>query len=160
MPFKFDKYKASEFQPRTADVKVPELKDWFDDGDEPIWRVRALTAVELAKVREAVERNAAGLKTLVESLVYAQDDAKNAVGKDIKRRMDDQVPGDIVRRYEILMAGSVDPEVKEKSDAITLGVNHPGTLYELTNKILELTGQGATPGKQKPCGGTKGSGRA
>ena len=160
MPFKFDKYKASEFTPRTADVKVPELKDWFEDGVEPVWKVRALTAVELAKVREAVERNASGLKTLVESLVYAHDDAKNAVGKDIKRRMDDQVPGDIVRRYEILMAGSVDPEVKDKSDAITLGVNHPGTLYELTNKILELTGQGATPGKQKPCGGTKGSGRA
>ena len=151
MSFDFNKYKAEEFTARTADVPVPELADWFEG--EPVWTVRALSAVELAKVRDSVERNGTSLKNLIASLIYTTDNG-GAIS-DIQKKMDDQVPSDIVRRYELLMAGSVSPEVKEKGDAIHLGKHHPGTLYEITNKILELTGQGSLPGKQKPCGETK-----
>lgn len=160
MGFNFDKYKAADFQSRFAEVDVPELRDYFPEGEKPLWKVRNLTAVEMAKCREAVERNSGALRDLISSLVYADGENKGGAISDIKAESDSMVPGDIVRRYEILMAGSVDPEVKEKPDAIMIGKNHPGEFYEITNKILDLTGRGALPGKQKPCGETKESGQA
>lgn len=156
--FDFNKYKSEEFAPRTAEVDCPELKDYFQPGDKTVWVVRNVTAIELAKIREAVDRNGKALQELVASLVWA-DGKQGDVLKDVGARINDQVPSDIVRRYEVLMFGSVCPEVKEKADAIMLGKNHPGVFYEITNKILELTGIGAMPGKQTPCGDPNPSGQ-
>jgi len=67
---------------------------------------------------------------------------------------DDEVPGDVSRRIEMLAAGSVNPKIgQENRDlAVMVAEKFSVTFYTLTNKIQELTGQGAEVGKPKRSG--------
>jgi hypothetical protein len=55
-------------------------------------------------------------------------------------------PPDLVKRLEHLVFGSVAPEI-DREIAVRLFAAYPVVAYQLTNKILELTGLGADPGK-------------
>lgn len=157
MPFDMGKYKAAGWVPRTSDEPVPELKDFFGEEEPAVWTVRGLTATEMAKAKEAVQRSGKALANLIAAFAYAADDGKGKITGDIKNEMQDMVPGSLVLRYELLVSGSVSPAIDDKQDAVALGRNHPNVLERLTEKILELTGEGSVPGKQTPCGGTTGS---
>ena len=63
----------------------------------------------------------------------------------------DEVPADVSRRIEMLTWGSVSPVLgmDGRDVAVRLGENFPTLFYQLTNRILELTGSGAELGKPK-----------
>jgi hypothetical protein len=139
------KYLQAQFVAREAEVKVPpELADYFGK----VWKVRGLTAAELARSREAGERGES-LKALVTAMAGAGDKAeaiRTAMGLS-----NDDVPADISRRIEMLAAGSVEPKLgpENRDVAVKLAETHPTLFYELTNRVLELTGSGSELGKPK-----------
>lgn len=148
MIFDADKYSATEFRDRTAEVPVPQLKSFFkpdEDGKEVdagkcVWVVRGLDGPESAKARQAVEENR-NIEAVLNALVSTIPKEKAEGIKDIMSINSDKVPDDLVRRYSWLSQGSVEPKCDHRL-AMLIAKNHPETFYALTNKIIQLTGQG------------------
>jgi len=140
MGFDISKFDTASFENRTATIKVPELHNFFDEEDKKEWIVRGLNADELAIINEAVStnKNIEGVISAITSNVSS--DKVNAV-KEIIGIQTDTVPDDLVRRFEMLTRGSVEPKI-DHNISVKLGKSFPTTLFKLTNKIIELTGQG------------------
>lgn len=139
------KFLQAQFTAREATIKLPpDLHEFL--GKE--WKVRGLNAAELARSRESGERGES-LKALVSAMAGSGDKAqaiKTSLGLS-----EDEVPTDISRRIEMLAAGSVEPKLgsENREVAVKLCETHPTVFYELTNRILELTGSGSELGKPK-----------
>lgn len=145
MPFDLGKFQGASFTPRTLAVKVADLKPFFGD-DKPVWTVRGLTGPELARVHEAVSRNRNRAAIAEGLLSESQQEQIKALREMIG--CGDAVPDEIAKRLEMLVLGSVEPEIPHDA-AVKLCTNYPAEFYLLTNKITELTGQGHEPGKPK-----------
>jgi hypothetical protein len=148
------KFLQASFVAREAEVPVPpELAQFFGK----VWKVRGLTAAELARSRDASERED-NLKALVSAMAGAGDKAE-AIRASMGLSNDD-VPADISRRIEMLASGSVEPKLgaENRDVAVKLAETHATLFYELTNKILNLTGSGAELGKPKGSTKTRASG--
>lgn len=157
MPLDVQKFLSASVKAREADVPVPALSSFFEKGEKPIWRVRGLTAAELGRAREAKDRGET-LKAMVRAMSGDGDKAESI--REAMGLSEGEVPDDVSQRIEMLAAGSVSPEVgQENRDVVVrLAENWPVTFYELTNKIHELTGDGAELGKPKRSGKTQKSG--
>lgn len=141
--------------PRQVDTDVPELAGTlFDDGETPVWTVRGLSGPELGRVNQASEEGLDTIKALVQAM--AGDGDKAAQIRKAFGLGDEDVPRDISRRIEVLAAGSVSPAIglENRDVAVKLAEAFPTIFYDLTNKILTLTGQGAVLGKAKRSGKT------
>jgi len=138
MAFDANKFERAQFVPRTKAVEVPALKEFFDEGSEPQWVVRGLSANELHTAIEASTR----VKTLgkvLESIASngaGVADARRALGFTGK-----ETPGEVAKRLEMLAVASVDPVIPLNL-AVKLAENFPIEFYQLTNEITELTGMG------------------
>jgi hypothetical protein len=140
------------FEARITEVAVPQLKQWFTNGDKPVWKVRSITADEIGRADEAVANEAITGKML-EALTSMNSSEVTKQVKELMGKSED-TPKTIAKRVYHLIYGSVDPKCDfELADK--LRKNFPVIFYELTNAILTLTGQGFEPGKSKPSGKTK-----
>ena len=149
--FEMEKFKQAEIKQRTKDVPVPLLQDFFSDGDEAVWKVRALTSEDVAKMNEAQQRNKA-----VESLIGAAVSASMAdKAEAIKSMMGlgDELPDDTTRRIEALILASVAPEC-DRETAVKISVYYPTVFSKLTDEIFLLSGQGGEV-VGKPANSTK-----
>jgi hypothetical protein len=148
----FDKkiFMKTKFEPRVEPVPVPDLKEFFAAGEDPVWSVRGLTGHELGQVNEAKERNE-NIGAILEAIVSESSKEKAEAVKALIG-LNDKTPGDIVQRIAMLKIGSVEPECDEEL-AVRLCTHFPGVFVPLTNKIRNLTGQGSTvKKKQTPSG--------
>lgn len=152
MAFNINKFETTTFDDRVAVVPVPELKDFFDEKDKPEWTVRGLTGPELAVVNEAVSANN-NMEGIVNAIASQLKSDKVSASKEILGLVGDSVPNDLVRRFSMLVQGSVEPKCPQ-SVAVKIGEAFPTILFKLTNKIIELTGEGKL-GESKPCGKPK-----
>ncbi len=157
MPFDANKFENAKFTDRTEAVEVPDLAEWFDEGEAPEIIVRGLTGAEIARVNEAAAKNK-NLAGLLEGI--ASTDVKEKIDA-VKASfgIDGKVPDDIARRVEQLKIGSVTPEFNDIQAAKFFEV-FPIEGYMVTNTINRLTGQGKSLGESKPSGKTKKSGPA
>lgn len=148
------KFLNAALQPRTQELAVPELQDWFPKDGKAAWTVRGLTAAELARANLAAESGLDNVRAMVAAMAGDGDKA-DAIRKAMGLVSDD-VPGDISRRIEMLAAGSVAPQLgaDNRDVAVKLAETFPTVFYQLSNAILSLTGQGAEPGKPKRSGKT------
>jgi len=131
-------FMRAKFQPRTAEVPVPALQVFFPDDAPAVWTVRNLTGDELAKSMEATNRQK-GIDTIIQALATQSeqiDEIRASLG------IGDDVATELVKRLEQLVIASVDPAI-DKPLAVKLSENFPVEFYQLTNKIVELTGLGA-----------------
>lgn len=144
--FNVTKFQQASFTAREASVKVPGLKDFFEEGAEPVFKVRGLTGSELAAANEAKERNR-NLVALAEALVSGGESEKAEAIKGMLG-LGGNVPDDIARRISMIVSASVEPVIDHET-AVKLSESFPVEFYALTNKILELTGEGAELGKRK-----------
>lgn len=130
--------------PRQARVPVPDLADWFPDGSEPVWVVRGLVGSEIALANDAASRTRLFAATVDALASAAHSDQTDA----LKRLMgaDGEPPEDLAKRFDHLVFGSVEPAIA-REDAVWLFATYPVVAYQLTNKILELTGLGPELGK-------------
>lgn len=148
MGFDTKKIKNTNFSMRTADVPVPELKAFFDEGDEAVWEVRNLTGIEVGRVNETGEkykRLDAAAKALDGTQKEKIEAFKTLFG--ISQEMSQET----AKQTEVLIIGSVDP-VCDIELACLIRDRFPVAFSIITRKIYELTGQGAVPGKPQSSG--------
>ena len=93
MAFDPKKFLKEKFIFRTEAVPVPDLREWFGEGDEPLWVVRGLTGQELGKVKEAPSRYKK-MSGILEGLMSAVskevvDSVKSAIGQGAGETPDD-----------------------------------------------------------------------
>lgn len=135
---------ARSLKPREAVVPVPDLAHWFEEGAAAEWTVRGLTGVEIATANEASSRvklYAATVEALASAAHSDQADAlKSLMGAN------GEPPEDLAKRFDQLTFCSVNPAIS-REDAILLFATYPIVAYQLSNKILELTGLGPDLGK-------------
>jgi hypothetical protein len=151
MSFDSKKFLKTKFTARSETVPVPDMKDFFPEGAEAVWKVRGLTGQELGRAAEAAERNKS-ISAIIEGLTgdaskEKTEALKNLLGIGV-------VPQDIAKRLEHLVTGSIDP-VCTLDLAVRVCEVFPVEFYQITNKIMLLTGQGQMPGKQPPSGETE-----
>ena len=151
MGFDTKKFLKTKFVPRTETHPVPDMRDYFPEGVEPVWKVRGLTGQELGRAEEAAARN----KNIAAILEGLTGDASKDKAEAVKELLGvgGNTPQDIAKRLEHLVLGSVDPFCTSEL-AVRLCEVFPIEFYQLTNKILMLTGKGQMPGKSVPSGVT------
>lgn len=140
MAFDSNKFLKTKFRDRTLDVPVPELKKFFSADEKPVWTVRGLTAEEIARANDEVSQNK-DVAAIVSALASSISKEKAEAVKDLVGINKDRLPGDVVKRISHLMSGSVSPECSREM-AVKLGENQAVVFFNLTNKILELSGKG------------------
>lgn len=149
MPFDLDKFDQVKIQDRVVEVPVPELKMFFDEEEEPLWVVRALGAIEVSIAREAREKSR-NLEELIEKLTSESSSEKvEAVMQALNLNPTSEeapAPLDYVWRIALLYQASVNPEIDE-GQAVRLALMNSTAFYRITNKVLELIGEGQKLGE-------------
>ena len=142
MGFNADRFNAAAAKPREDTMAFPELAAFFDEGERPVWTVRGLTGPELFVALEAEARHA-GLAKLVEAAASSTNMVnalRAAAGIPVG------TPGEMAKRLEMLVAGSVNPKV-DLPTAVNIATRFPIDFINLTQKISVLTGKGFDLGK-------------
>lgn len=152
------KFLSASFVHRQAEVPIAEdalAQSLFDDDEPRVWVVRGLNSAEMGRVNEAAEGNLENVRAMVEAMAGEGDKAE-AIRKALGISSQD-VPRDVSRRIEMLTQGSVSPLLgtENRDVAVKLAENFTTVFYDLTNRILNLTGQGAELGKPKRSGQTQ-----
>ena len=142
MPFNADRFTSAKLTAREATVPVPALAAWFDDGEPAEWKVRGLTGNQLHRALEAGNRQGS-IEAVVKALAASGDQAQ-AVRKALGLSAD--TPGEMAKRLEMLVMGSVSPVV-DLPTCVKLAETFPVEFLNLTHKITELTGNGFTLGE-------------
>ena len=149
MPFDVKKFEKAKFEDRTKSVSVPDLAEWFDEGEAPEIVVRGLTGAEIALTHEAAARNK-NIQGLMEAIASSDSSEKiDAIKSSLG--IDSDSPEELARRVEQLRLGAVDPEF-DQMQAAKFFECYPVEAYQLTNEINRLTGKGRLPGESKPSG--------
>lgn len=151
MAFDFKKFKSANFSFREKEVEVVQMKEFFENGDKPVFKIRGLTGEELFQVRSAVQR-AQNIEELVSQLSSGNVKQKVSAALDALG-LGNGLPDDYVMRLRILHFGSVEPDLdmehcKKIADAF------PTAFTKLTDEIQILTGAGKL-GESKPSGTTR-----
>jgi len=149
MAFNLEKYRNERRAPRTEQIKVPQLAPYFD-GEQPLFSVRALTAAELGRCKEAANRQR-DTAAMAAALIGGSSDEK---ARAIKQLSDGpEIPDDVCQRIEMLAIGCASPEIDHEI-SVLLSEDCPTEFYQLTNAILKLTGAGRVLGKPNASGKT------
>ena len=157
MSFDSKKFLKTKFIPRTEGLALPDLQAFFKEGETAVWIVRGLTGQEVGRASEASDRNK-NIAAILEGLTAEASKDKAEALKDLLG-IGGNTPADIAKRLEHLTIASVDPKCTLDL-AVRLCEVYPIEFYQLTNKIMELTGRGQLPGKQPASGATEKSGPA
>jgi hypothetical protein len=144
--FDLNAFRAASLSPRQATVSVPDLQHFFPDGATAEWTVRGLTGEEIARANDSSARYqivAAAIAALA-----ASSAAKEGQVEAMQSLLGygTEVPEDLAKRLDHLVFGSVTPVI-DRDIAVRIFSAFPMVGYQLTNKILELTGLGADLGK-------------
>ncbi len=138
MPFNIEKFQSGQFKPRIDSVDVPTLKDFFDEGEKPVWEVRGLTAPELSRATAAK-----AMHSVTDQVVQSLRDRGGTLIQELREKMGlgDATPPEVAKRMEMLVMGSVSPEITLPI-AVKLAEYFPIEFTVLTNRITQLTGDG------------------
>jgi hypothetical protein len=137
--FGASKFQHAEYAPRMETVPMPVLVEFFGEGEAAEFTVRGLTASELNKAHEAGNRQK-NLDAVVKAIASQKEqvaEIRKALG------LSADTPGEIAKRMEMLVAGSVEPKLDHATVA-KLAEVFPVEFYDLSNRITNLTGQGAS----------------
>ena len=149
MPFDTARFMAAQFEPRTEEISVPGLVDFFEPDEKPIWKIRGQTASEIACAMDAGAKHK-NIDAIIQAIAANADqvgELKRAIG------ITKDTPGEIIKRLEQLVQCSIDPVIT-LDVAVKIGETRPIELYQITNEILRLTGLGMDLKKQSASGKT------
>ena len=145
MTFNADLFQRAQYEARTETVEIAALAEFFGADESPSFTVRGLSASELHKAMEASVRGKA--VDAVVKAISSQKDQITAIRQALGMSAD--TPGEIAKRIEMLVAGSITPKI-DHAIAAKLAETVPVEFYDLTNRITNLTGQGASRVKPQP----------
>jgi hypothetical protein len=150
MGFDAKAFMKTKFVPRTAEVPVKALASFFPEGEKPIWVVRGLTGVEVAKSREIGEKTQR-MQALADAFAAA---SKSEIVDELKESfgLGNENPLDFNKRIDQIVMGSVEPQVTQEQ-VVRLATVAPVEFYSISQKILELTGLGQEAEKKPPPSG-------
>lgn len=147
--FLTDKFANAKFEPRTEEIDVPFMRDFFEEGREPKFIIRGLNAVELNTTIEANTKQKS-IDNIVKAITTDRDQiqsVRKALG------MSGDIPAEIAKRIETFVLGCVSPQFNH-SMAVKFAEAFPIEFYDITNKILNLTGMGGSYVKPQPSSQT------
>jgi hypothetical protein len=141
------KFRQTPFKRPTADVPVPELKDWlFRDGEEPLLHVRGLEFNEQQLAKNELRKNSVS-GALKEAVDKAQaGDTKDLVdvaAKLIAGSLDNKPAPETIYRIELLLRGVIDEAGKpvfSRQDLVRLAQHFPATFERVSDRINDLCG--------------------
>jgi len=149
MGFDSQRFMAAAFVPRTAEVAVPSLADWFGDSTPAVWTVRGQTANEVANSIDAGNKHR-NIDAVIKAIAANGDqveELRRAIG------VSKDTHADIVKRMEMLTQCSIEPTIS-LDVAVRLAEVRPIEFYSLTNTIMKLTGEGMDVKKSLASGAT------
>ena len=155
MKFNTSRYLSTKYQPRTAEVEVPELREMFDDledGEKPVFIVRSLTRTDFIKMQDVINRNS-NIAAVIEAI--GSGGSSEPLLEQLKANLGvgDDVPEGAARELVMLEAGMQDPEFTTEL-AVKLYETHAMVVTRLINEISRLTNAGWEPGKPSGSTGT------
>ena len=146
MTFDLERFRGTALTPRQMALPVPDLAPFFSEGAEPVWIVRGLTGEEIARCNESNARHATIAATVQALANSAAAKAETVEAMQSLLGFGTDVPEDLAKRFDHLTYGSVEPVI-DRALAVKLFASFPIVAYQLSNKILELTGLGPDVGK-------------
>ena len=144
MGFDVAKFERAELVPRTKEVAVPTMGEFFGEDDERLWTVRGLDSNELHTCLSADDTK----KALQKIVATLEQVSNQATGPAHALALDKSTPGEIAKRLEMLVLGSVEPEISMPI-AVKVAKTFPVDFLALTNEISTLTGMGYEYSKPK-----------
>jgi len=145
MPFDSKAFSKTKFEPRTAEIKIPELKEFFG-GDDPVFVVRGLTGIELANALDSSTTIRARAELAEALLDGTSEDRTDAI--KVAFGIGNDVPNELARYHELIIRGTVIPKIPREV-SVKLAETFPIDHKNLAITILNLTGQGQLA-KKKP----------
>lgn len=145
MGFDVNKFAGQVFSDRTQKYEIPAhsgLRAFFGDEDEKSFTVRGLTASEMGRTNDAVAKNR-DVAAMIEALIGGDPAQKSAA---LQQMIRPDTPDDVAKRLEMVHIGLVDPKLNFP-DVVRMAENFPVEFYEISNRIMNLTGMGRLPGK-------------
>lgn len=139
MGFDVKSFRKAKFEDRTAEVPVPDLKDWFEEGENPVFVVRALTGEELARCWDAANKNE-NMDHLIQSLVGPNSPEKSQAIKEMLG-VGERVTRKFAMQLEMVAIGTVEPDLDHEM-AVKFAANYGGEFFQLAHKIENLSGKG------------------
>jgi hypothetical protein len=155
MAFDSKAFLRTKFERRTGEVPIEALKEFFEKGERPVWKVQSLTGQELGAANAAAERSQ-NLSAIVEAVQGRYKDKVKAFKGMLG--LTDDMPVDVAKRIEMILVGSVEPDLQNEGGldlALKILEAFPIEFYLITNEITKLTGQGHIVGKPRPSGKKK-----
>ena len=146
--FDVKQFMTTQFAAREEDVPVPDLQDFFPDGEKAVWRVRGITGPEYGVVNETAQQNRKSLAEAIEKMV-ATLSPKDVDSVATLVRDPERVTDELAKRLEMFVIGSVAPAA-DMELAIKVCRVCPIEFFDITNVINRLTGMGSEA-KKKPA---------
>jgi hypothetical protein len=143
MGFQADRFAQATLAPRTRSVPVPELADWFDEGADPAFTVRGLTADELARAKDAHAMNLRKLGLL--RALEREDPDPGQIAEEARAAIQGSAEdkhAQVAMRQEMLRYGVVEPALTEEIVA-KLSTHYAMLIYRVSDAINDLTGRGS-----------------
>lgn len=151
MAFDVKKFKQAKYTRRTKDIPVPDLAEWFDEGEKPVWIIQGLTGKEVGVSKQAAAKNKS-LAGIMEMLKSSKVLDKTKALQTIFDLDPKGTTENVAERLEQMVHASVKPEC-DLDLALKVCKCYPVAFYTISNEILRLTGQGMQPpGKPKKSG--------
>lgn len=146
MSFDLKAFQKAQIEPRTREVPVPALAEFFGDGEEPVFKVRALDHAEVSRSRQCTQQDAK-----IKAAITALSGSDLEKAKAIQQIIGDVegIPGRTRVRIEMLKMGCVEPKLDQQI-VVRIGQFFPSVLEYLTDVIVDLTDQGGEIAKKKP----------
>ena len=144
MAFDYDKFDQASVTFPTEKIPVPQLKDFFGEGEKPEWEIKPLTGLELGIVEEAGQKSEA-MRKLFEALVGNSVDKMKSGFDELFNLGDDPTPSQYLRWITMFELGSV-PRCP-KHIAVKVAHSQAGVFRTIVHEISKLSAMGADLGK-------------
>jgi len=140
--FQLDKFKRTEYEPRTAEVKVKTeaIQALFDAEDKKVFVVKGLSNVEIARTHAARDTAKNREALLIASEASEAVDVAEAI-KGLMELNDDTTPAKAAFYLETFRQGLVEPKM-EFLETLKFSKVAAFDVQIMANEILELTGLG------------------
>lgn len=140
-------FRKAKFKRPVEEVAVPEMKDWFAEGEDQVICCRGLTSNQLFLAKEVAQKN-----NPIRALIKAFSSGKESEMTDAFRRytsLTDETTVETAYRTELLLKGVVDKEQQkpflQQADGVRLAEHFPEIFIRLTDKITALSGVCSRP---------------